>query len=886
MSSSIDTSTNLTADVYGINDYVNEIRKKFTPEVTDDTMMLGIFGYTGQIFSDLYQNTIVMASEFAKESIPTEAKFEKNIIAHALGVGITDINATPAQMDVLLTFIEDDIIDWANARDGNGNELPWEFIFDKDIPIYIGNYCFHVDYDIQIRKILLKHSGSENKFAYTAKYIIDIDNPISDITNPYLTSPVKINANGRNVIFTKCTLRQVSKSTVHKKILSDNSIASKTTTFEFDGQLAAFTIDVTEGGKTTHLIPVYEGLNSENKKYPYFYYTYMDSKTIRIKFDRYSYTPRINSDLQINVQTTEGEGGNFTFNPDSYPGFAFESEKYGYSNIGCEIRPVTGDSAYGANKKSIEDLKQLIPKEALSRGSITNLTDLQNYFNAIDTDDSVLYLYKKRDNALTRLYYTFMIMRDSLNNIIPTNTIDIKVYPNQLQTEDGYKLVFKKGQVIKLTESGYGEMHEIATLEADYDEVFYYCIPYSFIVNCNPLYGMYYLSIIDAKKFLDFSYINENSVYQYIATNVHMYRGYINNPNTYEMTINIEQNIEYDDNKNNSIITYNPNTGEITDVNLRCIAVFYDEEDAPLRWAEARFLNYDKSANVFSYRFTFTTEDYIDIDNRIRIDRGLYDINSTNEFYAHFNGNMKCIIHTLTKQEESYGLNELDLIIPGLEGYTLTNSYTVVEGMDFFYDYSEIINSTIVASIDDETNEECLTIKGVPVVKYGYFDTEDKAIDFCKELVKRKTYIDYAIEILEDAFGMDFKFFNTYGPSRLFTLDNKLNYINRTNLSITFRLKLNPNYDSNIVNDISADIKSYIEDINQISSIHMPNLITQITNTYRDYLVYFEFIDINGYGPSMQHIYSMEMPSNIIIPEFININTLSDGTPDITLIVE
>jgi hypothetical protein len=365
-----------------------------------------------------------------------------------------------------------------------------------------------------------------------------------------------------------------------------------------------------------------------------------------------------------------------------------------------------------------------------------------------------------------------------------------------------------------------------------------------------------------------------------------MYRGYINNPNTYEMTINIEQNIEDNTNNNDSIITYDPNTGEITDVNLRCIAVFYDSEDSPIRWAEAKFVNYDSAANVFSYKFTFTTEDYIDADNRIRIDTGLNNINSNTEFYAHFNNNMKCIIHTLTKQEDSYGLNELDLIIPGLDGYTLTNSYTVVEGLDFFYDYSEIVSSTIVATIDDKTNEEYLTIKGIPVVKYGYFDTEDKAINFCKELVKRKTYIDYAIDVLEDAFGMDFKFFNTYGPSKLFTLDNKLNYINRTNLSITFRLKLNPSYDSNIVNDIIADIKSYIENINQISSIHMPNLITQITNTYRDYLVYFEFIDINGYGPSMQHIYSMQMPSNVVVPEFINVNTLNDGTPDITLIIE
>lgn len=884
----VDTGSNLTADIYGINDYVNEIKKEFTPAVSEDTLMLGIFGYTGQVLSDMYQNTIVMASEFSNESIPTKAKFEKNIIAHALGLGITDINATPAQLDVLLTFIEDDITNWAGARDANGNEEPWTFIFDKDTPIYIGEYCFHVDYDIEIRKVLLKHAGEENRFAYTAKYIIDIDNPISDVTNPYLTSPVKMNVNGTNIIFTKCTLRQVSKSTIHKKILSDNSIASKTTTFEFDGQLAAFTIDVTEGGKTTHLVPVYEGLVTDVKKYPYFYYTYLDSKTIRIKFDRYSYAPRINSDLTINIQTTEGEGGNFTFLPDTYPGFAFESEKYGYSNIGCEIRPVTGDSAYGADKKSIEDLKLLIPKEAVSRGSITNLTDLENYFNAINTDDSVLYLYKKRDNALTRLYYTFLIMRDSLNNIVPTNTIDIRVTPNQLQSEDGHKLVFKKGQVIKLHEElGFGSMYQILDLRPDYSEVFYYCIPYNFIINTNPIYGMYFLSIIDCKKFLDFSYINDQCMYQYIATSISLYRGYIENPDTYEMTINMEQNIEED--KDNTIIEYEDGTDKIVKVNIRCIAVFYAEEDGeeyPLRWAEASFIQFNKSANIFTYRFKFTTQDYIDINNRIRIETGMYDIGSNNESYAHMTGNSKCVIHIFSKQGEDYGLNGLDDIIPDLEGYTLSNSYTIVDGVDFFYDYSDIITSTVVANIDEETGEEYFMIKDVPVIKYDYFDTEDKVIDFCKELVKRKTYIDYAIEILEDAFGMDFKFFNTYGPSKLFTIDNKLALVNRTNLSLTFRTKLNPAYDSNIINDIIADIKTYIEDINSIQSLHMPNLITEITNKYREYLVYFEFIDMNGYGPSVQHLYSMTMPETLVIPEFLNINTLPDGTPDITIMLE
>ena len=882
MALNIDKKTDLTSDIYGINAYVNEIKKKFTPEVNEDTLMLGIFGYTGQIFSDMLQNTVVMASEFSNESIATRAKFEKNIIAHALGLGFSNINATPAQFDVLLTFIEDDIIEWAHKGKSDKENLPWEFIFDKDTPIYIGDYCYHTDYDIQIRKVLLENAGVENKFAYTAKYIMDIDNPISGVTNPYLTSPVKMRVNGMNIIFMKCTLHQVDCQTIYKKVLADNSISSKTLTFDFEGQLAAFTIDVTEGTTTTHMIPVYDGLNVEVKKYPYFYYSYLDANTIRIKFDRTSYAPRINSEVKINLYITEGESGNFSFNPEVYPGYAFESEKYEYSNIRCELRPVTGESAYGADKKTIEDLKKIIPKEALSRGSITNMADLENYFNMLDTEMSKCYFYKKRDNALHRLYYSFMIMKDALNNIIPTNTIDIKVKPEQLQTEEGSnKFVFKRGQVINLIKDiGYLQNPDD---DIDYGASFNYVIPYSFIINSSPMYGMYFLNVINANKYLDFSYINDKCLYQFIATSVQWYRGYLINPNTYEMSITLEQNVE-----DEISMFIRDDNGEIIGANVKCIAVFYNDKDKPYRWAEAEFVGGNPSSNLFSFKFTFTTQDYIDANNKIRIDTGLYDIGTNTESYGHMDANTKCILHIVSKQSNISDLNDLDQIVPGLDGWVVSNSYTITEGLDFFYDYSEIIDSVITTQgskyNDDEiATTDYYTIKSVPVVKYDYFDTEDKALDFCKELVSRKNYIDYAIQILEDAFGMDFKFFNTYGPSKLFTLDNELAYLNRTNLSLTFNLKLKPNYDTNIVNDIIKDIKDYIETINSIDSLHMPNLITYITNNYEQSIIFFEFVDCNGYGPGVQHLYSMGMPEAVITPEFLNIQTLPDNTPDITI---
>ena len=93
MSNNSSTNKNgLSTDLYDVSNFVNEVKKEFTPEVEEDTLMLGIFGYFGSVMSSSLNNTIVMAGEFANESIPTKAKFEKNIIAHALSLGVEELN--------------------------------------------------------------------------------------------------------------------------------------------------------------------------------------------------------------------------------------------------------------------------------------------------------------------------------------------------------------------------------------------------------------------------------------------------------------------------------------------------------------------------------------------------------------------------------------------------------------------------------------------------------------------------------------------------------------------------------------------------------------------------------------------------------------------------
>lgn len=1205
--------TGLTTDVYDIANYVNEVKKEFTPDVDEDTLLLGTFGYFGAIQSDLLQNSIIMASEFANESIATKAKFDKNVISHALNLNITSLNATPARMEVLLTFLEDEII---NAIGGGSGD----FIFDRDNKIYFDKYEFHPDYDIIIRRVRLNNG----EYTYTAMYRTTgagvYTNPISDITNPYLTPPVVMNVNGTNYLFTYCLLRQVEKSTIYKKVLSDNTITSKTVNFSFESQLAGFDVDVTNSTDNVHLVPVYEGMDSESQ-YSHIWYTYLDTDTLRLKFDRDSYSPRINSNIQINLQTTQGEAGNFTWVAD-YPQFSFDSDRLGYSNITVQVRPVTGESMYGTNKKSIEELRKIIPREALSRGSITNTKDLKNFFNAIDSDLSQVYLYKKRSNNRDFLYYMYIVMKDALANVIPTNTVNLMIRPDQLFTDsNGSRLIVKKGSVLKLDTDG--TTAYISALEApeedaiDYTDSFYYIIPYNFAICTDPMYGMYFLTTMDENRSLYFSYINDECLYQYIATSINWKRLYLTNDNTYTMTIEMEQNIS-SSNDDNSMIYIDENGNIVS--NVKCFAVFYNSDNEPYRYLEGSISNFNKEANIIEFTFTMTSEDYIDQYNRIRID-GVYPTNGLSQLinYGYMPANCKTMIHIVTKQPEYstkltytdlfYDEVDLSTIIPGLDGWTISNSYSVNNGVNFFYNYSDIIYSTVsigdgeyippdeptkpeepespdyniggddidpnptdhillteaglynailkaidevirevpkfgtdsqgtlyykegdnvhvfgdddmdIEIPDEEETEEpvedeitygdpkaiyevggyqleitpdvytlateiCVTnainkayakaldyiyrygtdedgtvyikkaseiftindddntveipedseptivtnddehyltpptynigsanlsnnpdvytiatelaayraisnmkqnlldnaakvsvdtetgavsiydafksttlsgnytttedtpetddpsagtesthsvntnrtvnanlvasdnivtpsmrymtknsgavgyttpeedskkfhyiVENVPVLKYGYFRNEDMVKYFMDELVRRKNYIDEALLSLEDLFGINFKFVNTYGPSRLFTLDNDSAYINRVNLTLTFRLGLQVNYDDNIIQYITDDIKTYIEDINSIDSIHMSNLVTEITTKYADSIRFFEFVDMNGYGPSEQHLYAMPMPDDVITPELVNVNTLlPDQVPDINIII-
>ena len=445
----------VNSDIYNLSQLVDDVKKIYIPEETDETLAIGMYGYIGALESHRLQTQVQMTGELSNESFPSRARLERNVITHAIMANIEDINAIPAKMATYLILKESDVIYYL---DGNTKT----FTIDRECPIYIGDYEFHLEYDIILKQIYIP---DKNINTYSAQYSIPEKREVPTssvdlaIGNPFISPPAIVKIGSENYIYITTTLSQVSHATEHKKLVTSNIIDNKTLNFEFEDQLSYFEVEIDESSDTKYLQPVFEGSNVPDNAYQYYcWYQYIDTNLIRIRFDRKSYMPGLNANIKVLIKTTKGSEGNFDHK--GQIAVALTSDNYGYKNIPMIIDPLTS-SANGRDRKSKSELQALIPKELLSRGSLTTITDLNNYFSTLDNEDGRIVIQKKIDNQIERVYYGYMVAKDSNNNIIPSNTIDVRVGLEDLVSSripgslsDRYTL--KPGACIKLDSSGVG----------------------------------------------------------------------------------------------------------------------------------------------------------------------------------------------------------------------------------------------------------------------------------------------------------------------------------------------------------------------------------------------------------------------------------------------
>ena len=84
-----------------------------------------------------------------------------------------------------------------------------------------------------------------------------------------------------------------------------------------------------------------------------------------------------------------------------------------------------------------------------------------------------------------------------------------------------------------------------------------------------------------------------------------------------------------------------------------------------------------------------------------------------------------------------------------------------------------------------------------------------------------------------------------------------------------FRCKLNNSNDTMTKNNLIKYIKDYIEDLNELGDLHIPNLIHDIKEEFGDLIVYIEFMNFNNNRLGVNHIELKEVEDIKTVPEFI-----------------
>lgn len=1113
-----------SADIYNTSAFVNNIKKNFIEDVNEDTLLSGTFGFMSAIFQEEMSGTIRAMAEVANEPFPTKARYDTSVYSHAINTDILDINAVPSSMQCRLGFLEKELL--KNMSDDT-------FVIDRDSSFYIEDKEFHLEYDVILRRTVI-NTGGNKETIYTARYDFSKENILSNVESPYLDPPIIAKFSGDTYVWVTCILRQYSVSNLYKKIITNNPIDNKTVEFEFENQLAGFTIQAFEGDKVINLVPTPDGKPTGDTYYAYYEYLAsadIDSSEIRIKFDRTSYEPPLNSEVLIRIYTTLGDKGRFTYGQD-YTLSTITSDTYNYHNIPVLLWPIS-DSVGGLDRKSVNELRKIVPKEALARGSITSIADLEGYFNRLDSEYIKTKFYQKIYNQIENAFYSYLLIKEN-NVIIPTNTVNALTKDiNYTQSYNG-RYVVKPGQVLFYRNSSSRATYitheqweywktvddyifKVKTKEITMEDVpeeckddvkysidnndshFYYGSPFTMIINTEPhVYASYYLMIMDKKYPINYEFVNNNSVLQFIGSNIEWNRKYtemVAEKYVYHAGITLVQNINAD----MGVIKLSKpedenDEPEIIENNLMVIAVIYNDNHEPVAYMPGFLASYTSNVRKYKYQIDITTNDIINEDNYIRL-TNVYipggDINGEpqqGDVFVNYESNMEIFVLCKFVDEfgnlTTYGLGEnIGSIVPHLEGYSLLNSYTV-KNVQFFTNYSHIVSSIIsplsditikIPNWDDKpdneidaygtnfgardlapnqndryvvsgrdiatgithdlwlSDEECMVakidrspdtllrydaegqlipslkyrmpdnkdgtwniivygtseyektkglyrfgdgtfiainlgdiveyykfsyylpnkaiycdptnmganaewpqiidhvhyrlngmkiedgsrhpirlkvpddngsldyedeipkeeekfitytkrfyIKSMPVVKYTYINDEERISQFIAQLESRREYINAALNVLKNPFGIDLKFFNTYGPSKTFFLDNG-QPLGKTNIVFKFRVKLEPGADKYTKDYIIIAIKDYIENITQYDNTHISLLIKYLNTQFKESAVYIDYEGFDEFGPEQKHINRIEKESVDVVPEFINVSTNDDLSPDIEI---
>lgn len=680
---------------------------------------IGLFGYVNEVMAtvtaDCFNAVNIAKREFYSATAQNIASYYK--MAGQYGIPLP--MATPARCTLALFIPESVII--ANSTVQNGT---YTFILDNTLEIMVDTKQFTLDYPI---RILAKYFNGS--YSYTTYFDTSLYNSIADKSIKYLQNKV-IPIEGRNHLVISVMTQQYSVTTDYKPLTRNGSIESVSVIFDYSGELAGFDIYYTEepGISVEKYIPKFS-IHEATPNSEYCIYELLSDNKIKITFPKNAYfAPKLNSEVSCKIYTTLGADGNFDeFLSDL--NISTNSEKYPYNN-GINIRGiVNGSATKGADKKSDEEFIQLIKDAVCTNNTISNAADLQIFFNSLVHDKSLRVEFsKQRDDALERIYNSFILLKDSAENVIPTNTCNLYIGKNNFDVYSDGRGVIKPGKVFKYTvQDSAGVELAPYTLVEDlpsetsntvYNKNTEFLFTNPFLINVSVDNGIvgYYGNAISEIKETEFYYVEDRSFNQFICLGVQVERNPIAGENYYTFTTKISSSSELDPSE--ILVMPNPeidvirakHDGRVSKTFFENGAVFYeieyDIDDESEKYENIQISTYStkNESGEFEYHIGYDMNFFM-LDTFIEGDiiatkkvtdlgkiRGSVDINSNLG-----NSGMYIPMYVEGYDEESQAYT--------LRGYVSTNDYISLNGymtLDHgIYNFDATVNDFVSVPMED-----------------------------------------------------------------------------------------------------------------------------------------------------------------------------------------
>ena len=897
--------------LYKIKEYMaNTIAPKYFQLDTIDETNVGLFGYITEILGNSVEDSFFATTMQFKEIFPVTAEDPDSLYLMASLFQIDNHFATPSKVGFNILIAEEDVISHATFADGF-----YTLDLDRNMKINIEDIEFMLDYDIRITS-----KQADGGYTHMAYYKFDFNNPLSDVSSPYIATRVHAHTeNNKRYVLLTVFLHQVTKSVIEDTVLSNDNINIVSKEYSFSGQLANFEIYYRESSTSNWVqMKKFIANATDVSRDPSYYYKFIDSGKISITFnnDERYFVPKFNSELKVEMYTTLGADGNFEKYTGSELSIGGVSNRYPSNKGLMFIGNVNGGAKGGYNAKSLDELRTEVIKAFSTVKSFTTANDLTLYFNTLRSiNNNEILIIKQRDDALKRLFSSFVLLKDENKDIIPTNTVNVHFEIDEIDASypQSNRYVINAGKLYSMNKGSinFTSRRKDLNINSDLDQFegkeYIYINPFLTVIGKNPTLVGYYINTINDELVLDFKEVNTSSFNQFIINTIKVERNGLLGENTYKITLKLFPSSKlpkpaFTIVKEDTLITpemktfINPTDGlKYIDNNVIRTAVIFDT-DEPNSYVDFRLSGFD--ADCYFMTAEITTNDYISLNNEIQFIKGFNKLaNGTpqddSEPVMISSYKAKALIYTFLNYEDSvtYGLHPF-ANCPDLSKATLTNIYSANENINFVIPVPEIIST--LKYVDEGHDKYSFDLYSVPMVKANTMKTIEDFNEFLENFRSMYGYIQSAMKNLVNNFQIDLKFFNTYGPSRHFYYyknDNKTGLMDKVNISIHFGIKFTiTNGIENAVLEVKKYIKDYIES-DKISLIESPalyisNLIRDIQNNFQN-ISYVTFKGVNEYGENIQKFESEVNEINVlegsfttadVIPEYLNIDYIINKT--------